>query len=167
MVQLVAQQDQQEHYCRPDPQSDDQSEREVELSRRASHCRAPFPWRTTGEAGRHLHFRVSAFPGAVTDLDALSAELLAVVVTRTSGPCEASSSGVKTPQGRPLALGDDRGVTAGAFLDEVRRFPILVQYLKPIRYGPAGGGAGRGVYRMGRADRGGPGQPEDPIGTLG
>jgi anti-sigma regulatory factor (Ser/Thr protein kinase) len=56
-----------------------------------------------------------------------------------------------------LAVGDDGGETAGALLDEERCFPVLVEHLKPMDRDPAGDHAGRGVHRMGRADRGGPG----------
>jgi signal transduction histidine kinase len=64
-----------------------------------------------------------------------------------------------------LTVGDDRGEAPGTLLNKACRFPILVQHCKPIRRDPAGGGAGRGIYRMRRADRGAPGQPEDPIGA--
>jgi anti-sigma regulatory factor (Ser/Thr protein kinase) len=66
-----------------------------------------------------------------------------------------------------LALGDDGGETARAFLDEERFFPILVHHVQPVGLDSAGDRGGRGVHRMGGADRGGSGRPEDSIRTMG
>jgi hypothetical protein len=66
-----------------------------------------------------------------------------------------------------LGAGRHGRETAGAFLDKAGRFPILVQYLKPIHFGPADHGAGYRADGMGWADRGGSGNPEHRIGAMG
>jgi hypothetical protein len=65
-----------------------------------------------------------------------------------------------------VSVGQDGGETPRTFLDEERFFPILVQYLQPVDRDPAGGLAGPGGDRVGRAGRGGSTGPEGGVGAM-
>jgi hypothetical protein len=63
-------------------------------------------------------------------------------------------------------VGQDGGETPRTFLDEEGLFPILVQHLQPLGRDPAGGLAGPGRDRVGRAGRGNSTGPEGAVGAM-
>ena len=65
-----------------------------------------------------------------------------------------------------VSVGQDGGETPGTFLDEEGLFPILIQHRQPVGLDPAGGLAGPGGDRVGRAGRGGSTGPEGGVGAM-
>src|SRR5215212_2288022 len=63
-------------------------------------------------------------------------------------------------------VGQNGGETPRTFLDEEGLFPVLVQHLQPLGRDPAGGLAGPGRDRVGRAGRGDSTRPEGAVGAV-